>query len=99
MQTEHDQSLRKCLYGSAHAAAFRIGAPIREPRGDFLAVRASTVADYGDWQTVGLFGALIVLALGIALQVVVAAKPRPPGATEPELGVLPVGSMKLGHER
>ncbi len=55
-------------------------------------VIAMTVADYGDWQTVGLFGALVAVALGIALQIVVVAKPRHPNAAEPELGVLPVGS-------
>ncbi len=79
-------SLVKYREAGSFIAGLLIGISIVVP------VIAMTVADYGDWQTVGLFGALVVLVLGIALQVVVAAKPRHPRATEPEFGVLSVGS-------
>ena len=58
-----------------------------------------TVSDHNGWQTLEVFGALVVLALGLALQVIVTAKPRRPHVTELELGALPAGFMELGHER
>ncbi len=85
--------LAKYREAGSFTAGLLIGISIVVP------VIAMTVADYGVWQTVGLFAALVVLALGIALQVVVAVKPRHPRAAEPEFGVLPVGFVKLGHER
>ena len=64
-----------------------------------VGVFVMTVSDHGGWQTLEAFGALVVLALGLALQVIVTTKPRRPHATEPELGALPAGFMELGHER
>ena len=58
-----------------------------------------TVSDHNGWQTLELFGALVVLAFGLALQVIVTAKPRHTRATEPGPGALPAGFMELGHER
>lgn len=47
-------------------------------------VFAMTAAQPGDWQRLWVFGAPIVLALGLVLQVVVTTKPRPRRTTEPD---------------
>jgi NO-binding membrane sensor protein with MHYT domain len=56
---------------------------------------AMTVADPSDWQNIlWVFGALIVLALGLALQVVATTKPRYRRPLDPELGALPIRFME-----
>jgi multisubunit Na+/H+ antiporter MnhB subunit len=82
----------RAKYGEAGSfiAGVLIGASIVVP------VIAMTVSDHNSWQTVEVFGALVALALGLALHFMVTAKPRRPQATEPELGALPAG---WAHER
>jgi Na+/melibiose symporter-like transporter len=48
-------------------------------------VFAMTGADPGTWQQIWVFGALVILALGLALQVVVTTKPRHRRTTRPAL--------------
>jgi len=74
-------------------AGFLIGLSI------VVAVFAMMVASPSDWQTLWIFGALIILALGIALQVVVTTQPGYPRTTHPELEASPIGLMPLFHER
>ena len=64
-----------------------------------VAVFAMMVASPSDWQTLWIFGAPIILALGVALQVVVTNKPANRRATHPEIGGSLVGFMRLMHER
>jgi hypothetical protein len=52
-----------------------------------------------DWQTSWIFAAPIILALGLALQVVVTAKPGYRRTIDPELGAPPIRFMQLIHER
>jgi hypothetical protein len=59
-------------------------------------VFAMTVADS---QPSWVFGALLILALGLALQVVVTTKPRHRRTIDPELGALPIRFMELRHEQ
>ena len=55
---------------------------------------AMTVADPSDWQNIlWVFGALIVLTLGLALQVVATTKPRYRHPIDPELEALPIRFM------
>jgi hypothetical protein len=60
---------------------------------------AMMVAEPDGWQTLWVFGAPIILALGLTLQVVVTSKPRHRHTADPELGVLPITFMELIHER
>ena len=60
---------------------------------------AMMVTNPGDWQMVWVFGALIVLALGLKLQAVITIKPRHRRTIAPELGVLPVRFMELKLEQ
>ena len=63
-------------------------------------VFAMTVADPSDWQKMlWVFGALTVLALGLALQVVVTTKRRYRRTTDPRLEALPIRFAGLSHER
>ena len=63
-------------------------------------VFAMMVADPSDWQTLlWVFGAPVILALGLTLQVVVTAKPRHRRTRDQEIGALPIGFMELSHER
>ena len=50
-----------------------------------------------EWQTLPLFGASIILAVGIALQIVATNMPRPRRAPALKLGALPVRFMDLNH--
>lgn len=83
----------KCRAASSFIAGVLIGVSIVVP------VFVMTNSDHNGWQTLEVFVALVILALGIALQVIVTAKPRRPHATEPEPGAMPAGFMELGHER
>jgi hypothetical protein len=60
---------------------------------------AMMVADPSDWQTLWVFGAPIILALGLTLQVAVTGKPRHRRTADPELGALPIRFVELSHER
>jgi hypothetical protein len=60
---------------------------------------AMMVTNPGDWQMVWVFGALIVLALGLKLQAVITIKPRHRRTIAPELGALPVRFMELKLEQ
>jgi len=82
----------KCREAGSFIAGVLIGVSILVP------VIVMTVSDHNGWQTLEVFGALVILALGLALQVVVTARPRRPHATEPEVGALGVGFMELCHE-
>ena len=61
-------------------------------------VFAMTVTNPGDWQALWVFGAPVILALGLALQVVANTKPRHRRTTPPEFGELPIRFMELSHE-
>ena len=64
-----------------------------------VAVSAVMVVNPTDWQTSWIFAAPIILALGLALQVVVTAKPGYRRTIDPELGAPPIRFMQLIHER
>ena len=83
----------KCREAGSFIAGVLIGVSIVVP------AIVMTVSDHSGWQTLEVFGALVILALGLALQVVVTARPRRPHATEPKVGALGAGFMELAHER
>jgi hypothetical protein len=62
-------------------------------------VFAMMVADPSGWQTLCVFGAPIILGLGLTLQFVVTAKPRHRRTAHPEPGALPIRFMELSHEQ
>jgi hypothetical protein len=62
-------------------------------------VFAMMVVDPSDWQTLWVFGAPIILVLGLTLQVVVTTKPRHRRTSAPELGAVPIGFTELSLER
>ena len=64
-----------------------------------LTVFAMMVASPSDWQTFLVFGAPIILALGITLQVVITAKPRHRRTIDTKLGAFPSRLMELIHEQ
>lgn len=64
-----------------------------------VAVSAVMVVNPTDWQTLWIFAAPIILALGLALQVVVTTKPGHRRTIDPELGASPIRFMQLIHER
>jgi hypothetical protein len=54
-----------------------------------------------EWQTLPVFGASIILALGITLQIVATStnRPRPRRRTDPALHVLPIELMESSQIR
>jgi formate/nitrite transporter FocA (FNT family) len=64
-------------------------------------VFAMTVTNPGNWQALWVFGAPVLLALGLTLQVVAnsKAKPRHPRTTQREFVSLPLKFMDLSRER
>jgi len=54
-----------------------------------------------EWQTLPVFGASIILALGITLQIVATStnRPGPRRRTDPAHGALPTLLVALNHER
>ncbi len=86
-------TLAKCREAGSFIAGVLIGVSI------VVTVIVMTVSEHNGWQTLEVSGALVVLTLGLALQVIVTAKARRPRATEPGPGALPAGFMELGHER
>jgi hypothetical protein len=76
-------SLARFREASSFIAGILIGLSI------LAAVFAMMVVNPGDWQSLWVFGAPIMLALGLTLQVVVTIKPGRWRMTDTELGVLP----------
>lgn len=64
-----------------------------------IPVFAMMVAEPGDWQTLWVFGAPTILALGFSLQALVTARPRHPRTSVPELGSLHTRFRGLSFER
>jgi hypothetical protein len=64
-----------------------------------VAVSAMVVVEPSDWRTLWIFGAPIILALGLTLQVVVTTKPGHRRMTDPELGASRIRFMQLIDER
>jgi len=64
-----------------------------------VAVSAMTIVEPSDWRTLWIFGAPVILALGLALQLVVTTKPGHRRMTDPALGASPIRFMRLTHER
>jgi cytochrome c biogenesis protein CcdA len=62
-------------------------------------VLAMTVANPGNWQALCVFGAPVILALGLTLQVVANTKPSRERRTQPKFVALPIGFMELDHGR
>jgi hypothetical protein len=62
-------------------------------------VFAMMVANPSDSQTFLVFGAPIILALGITLEVVITAKLRHRRTIDTKLGAFPIRSMELIHEQ
>ena len=52
-------------------------------------VSAMMIVNPNNWQTLWVFGALVILALGVTLQVVISPKPRHRRTTDPEPGTAP----------
>ena len=83
-------ALAKCREACSFIAGLLIGVSI------VVLVIVMTASDHDGWKALEIFGAL-VLALGLALQVIVTAKPqRPPSAGA---GSLAARFMELVHER
>ena len=89
--------MKKLLAGFRRAGSFIaglfIGLSIVVP------VFAMMVANPSDWQTFLVFGAPIILALGITLQVVNTAKPRHRLKIDTKLGAFPIRLMELIHDQ
>ena len=64
-----------------------------------VAVFAMIDSDPGDWQVLWFFVAPIILALGIALQVLASNKPRSRRTLNAEPGASPTRLVVLSHER
>jgi hypothetical protein len=64
-----------------------------------VAVSSIMVVNPTDWQTSWIFGAPIILALGLALQVVVTTKPGYRRTIDAELGAPRIRLMGLSDER
>jgi preprotein translocase subunit SecY len=62
-------------------------------------VFAIMVTNPSDWQTFLVFGAAIILAVGITLQVVITARPRHGRTIDTKLGAFPIRLMELIHEQ
>ena len=86
-------SLARFREAGSFIAGILIGMSIVVP------VFAIMVANTSDWQTFLVFGAPIILALGITLQVVITAKPRHRRTIDTKLGAFPIRSMELIHEQ
>ena len=83
-----------CRKASSFIAGLLIGLSL------VVFVFAMMVVDPSDWQALlGFFGASIILALGLTLQVVLTIKPRLRRTISPELGVLPARFVELKLEQ
>jgi cytochrome c biogenesis protein CcdA len=86
-------SLARLRQAGSFIAGLSIGLSIVAP------AFAMMVANPSDWQTFLVFGAPIILALGITLQVGITAKPRHRRTIDTKLGAFPIGLMELIHEQ
>ena len=64
-----------------------------------IVVPVLAVANPSDWQALLVFGAPLIFALGITLQVVITAKPRHRRTIDTKLGTFPIRLMDLIHEQ
>ena len=64
-----------------------------------VAVSAMTIVEPSDWRMLWIFGAAVILALGLTLHLVVTTKPGHRRMTDPALGASPIRFMRLTHER
>jgi hypothetical protein len=62
-------------------------------------VFAMTIADPGEWQAIWVLSASVMLAIGLALQIVVTLKPRQSRTTGPKPGAMRVRFTELRHQR
>jgi len=85
--------LARCRQAGSFIAGLFIGLSIMVP------VFAMVVANPSDGRTCLVFGAPIILALGITLQVVITAKPRHRRTIDTKLGPFPIRLMELIHEQ
>ena len=86
--------LARCGQAGSFVAGLFIGLSIVVP------VFAMMVASPSDWQTFLVFGAPLILALGITLQVVITAKPRHRRTIDTKLGGFPIRLMEsMNNER
>ena len=85
--------LARCRQAGSFIAGLFIGLSIVIP------VFAMMVSTPSDWQTFLVFGAPIILALGITLQVVITAKPRHRRTIDTKLRTFPIRLMELIHEQ
>ena len=89
----HEDPLARCRQAGSFIAGLFIGLSIVVP------LFAMMVASPSDWQTFLVFGAPIILALGITLQVVITAKPPHRRTIDTKLGAFPSRLMELIHEQ
>jgi hypothetical protein len=61
-------------------------------------VFAMTIAEPSDWPGLWVFCALVILAAGLALQIVVTGKPRHQRTRDAESRTMPMALTELGHE-
>jgi hypothetical protein len=85
--------LAGCGQAGSFIAGLFIGLSIVVP------VFAMMAANPSDWQTFLVFGAPIILAFGITLQVVITGKPRHRRTIDTKLGAFPIRLMELIHEQ
>ena len=64
-----------------------------------IVVPVLAVASPSDWQAFLVFGAPLILALGITLQVVITAKPRRRRTIDTKLRTFPIRLMDLVYEQ
>ena len=89
----HKDPLARFRQAGSFIAGLFIGLSIVIP------VFATMVANPGDWQTFLVFGAPMILALGITLEVVITAKPRRRRTIDWKLRASPIRPMELIHEQ
>src|SRR5437870_13292926 len=85
--------LARCRQAGSFIAGLFIGLSIMVP------VFAMVVANPSDWQTFLVFGAPIILALGITLQVFITAKPRHRRTIDTKLRPFPIRLTQVIHEQ
>ncbi len=89
--------MRKHVTRFRHAGSFTAGLLIG--LSIMLPMFAMMLTNPGDWQLAWVFGALVVLAVGIKLQAVVTIKARRRRTIAPKVRLLPVGFMEMKLEQ
>jgi hypothetical protein len=64
-----------------------------------VAVSALMVLEGSEWRTLWIFGAPVLLAVGLMLQFVVTTKPGHRRMADPALGASPIRFLHVIHER